>query len=124
MNYTSIEQSKKLLELGLSPESADMRWTPCQDEYKKWFVAENKRIVLNYDKKHCVPCWSIGALLKLIPKHPKFNTALRIVDRETIIWAFECHAISEYEFSGSSDLECLYNAIVWMLENNYINLKK
>ena len=24
MNYTSIEQSKKLLELGLNPESADM----------------------------------------------------------------------------------------------------
>ena len=34
MNYTSIEQSKKLLELGLNPESADMiHWKMPEDEY-------------------------------------------------------------------------------------------
>ena len=61
MNYTSIEQSKKLLELGLDAESADMFYMmykdgekPCngdenlrnnyQDKQGNWYNGKNKSI--------------------------------------------------------------------------------
>lgn len=63
--YTTIEQSKKLLELGMSPESADMLYT--------WDI-DNKTyypLPIIDDKEHDFPsglsCWSVGALLELVP---------------------------------------------------------
>ena len=85
MSYTSIGQSKMLLELGLSPESADM--------YYKYVLSNSDKIIHNpeicspinalewYNKGYtisgknaltsdefCVPCWSLGALLEVMPK--------------------------------------------------------
>lgn len=58
MSYTNIEQSKKLLKLGLSLESADMIFDG-----------------VGYVKSpNTLPCWSIGALLEVLDflsPHPK-----------------------------------------------------
>lgn len=135
MNYTTIEQSKKLLELGLSPETADMFYfldpTPAGCIYhltvpQIGFGVKTREP--EYDKGD-VPCWSVEALLELIPKHPKFNTVFRFLESQIdgsykYIWIFECHAVSEYTFEGTSDFDCIYQAIVWLLQNNYIKAEK
>ena len=69
MNYTSIEQSKKLLELGLSPESADMEYMFLKKDGSKVsnvpFVKEpNEEPDCCYD---FISCWSVGALLDIMP---------------------------------------------------------
>ena len=86
MNYTSIEQSKKLLKLGLNLESADMSWhhkrvhyeisdtwNPQLSAYKDiTHPAENRlRETLNQE---VLPCWSVGALLELIPKEIEYES--------------------------------------------------
>ena len=68
--YTDLEQSKKLAEI-LPPESADMYY----DRYGTPRPAD-------------IPCWSLAALLDVIPKHIKDYNVLRIdiSENDTSIW--------------------------------------
>ena len=66
MNYTTVEQSKKLLELGLNPETADMWWTPLNWQLTEYYV-EVKQDGIG-TPKNPIPCWSLGALMELMPK--------------------------------------------------------
>lgn len=67
---TSIEQSKKLIELGIDVNTADMFWDTAEpDKRRKPLVGP---ISDYYDMGNwAVPAWSLTALLKFIPKHPK-----------------------------------------------------
>ena len=65
--YTTIEQSRKLAEI-LPHESADMSWVSCDDGRQKYYQAENRKIILNYEKNHWLPCWSLAALLNILAK--------------------------------------------------------
>ena len=70
--YTSIEQSKKLLELGLSPESADCMWE--QHDNESPYVTVKPYTTLGRSiGAHAIPCWSIGALLNIMPKLYEFK---------------------------------------------------
>ena len=82
-SYTSLDQSKKLAEI-LPLESADMMWKKelkyriCSDEHKvseSDFIycpifKEEKVIMSNFD----VPCWSLSALLSVLPDSIYDNT--------------------------------------------------
>ena len=68
---TSIEQSKKLLSLGLDPSTADMWYSYYGNSkynptiaYKgqQWFLCQIRNSL--HDD---IPCWSLTALLKLLP---------------------------------------------------------
>ena len=65
---TSIEQSKKLIELGIDVNSADMYWSmdeipflafPVNDIVTDWKYAEENGML---------PAWSLAALLDIIPE--------------------------------------------------------
>lgn len=56
--YTDLEQSKKLAEI-LSIESADMFYY-CGEDVR---IGSYKAMNLDFD----IPCWSIGALLSVLP---------------------------------------------------------
>ena len=57
---TSLEQSKKLIELGVDIHTADMCW-------------QNNEFPIGFNDDDAVPAWSLSALLELIPKHIKQN---------------------------------------------------
>ncbi len=68
---TSLEQSKKLLSLGLDPSTADMWYSYYGNSkynptvaYKgqQWFLCQIRNSL--HDD---IPCWSLTALLKLLP---------------------------------------------------------
>lgn len=65
--YTDLDQSKKLAEI-LPIESADMYWkNAVSDEYIQCFtpfVSTGTNMDYDYD----VPCWSLAALLSVIPQ--------------------------------------------------------
>lgn len=83
---TSIEQSKKLIELGIDVNTADMFWDTAEpDKRKKPLVGLSEY----YDMEHwIVPAWSLSALLKFIPKHIKNVNVLRIDidEKDFSIW--------------------------------------
>ena len=67
-----MEQSKKLIKLGLNPKSSDMRHVFCvtlmtkdiyQDIYQLEIGGESES-----NEKYYIPAWSLSALLGLMPK--------------------------------------------------------
>ena len=72
-NYTTVEQSKRLLELGLPADSAD-----CYISNEKIFVLHNCTFQENFNndldiaRSHLIdipqytPCWSVGRLIEII----------------------------------------------------------
>lgn len=60
MIATSIEQSKKLLELGIDPNTADIFYA----DGERLAVWNNKEVNLDNED---IPCWSLAALLNILP---------------------------------------------------------
>ena len=65
--YTDLQQSKMLADI-LPLESADMSWVEKGNAKSIWYDAENRRITTKYEKKYYIPCWSLAALLGVLPK--------------------------------------------------------
>lgn len=121
MNYTSIEQSKKFLELGLNPDSADMYYfldpTPVGNIYIPSLIFIEKHLksrMPEYDKGD-IPCWSLCALLKVMPR---WN------DYKPFIGKNECYYINDdkeiYHRETGTSIEAAYSMVIWLLENRYI----
>lgn len=74
--YTDIAQSKKLAEI-LPLESADMHYS--KDFDGSWFVDFAKYTSVTIPKyvgkteEHLLPCWSLAALLSIIPDNIKID---------------------------------------------------
>lgn len=70
---TSIEQSKKLLSLGLDPSTADMWWSRCtitdfgDNDLKVSYAVTPCNISQFKNTDKDIPCWSFTALLELMP---------------------------------------------------------
>ena len=73
-SYTDIEQSKKLAEI-LPLESADMTWEKVTKSLTEDFTwkptiglnGSIKDNLFSYRNGYVLPCWSLAALLKIIP---------------------------------------------------------
>ena len=113
IHYTSIEQSKRLLELGLNPESADMLYTWDTDN-KTYYP-----LPIIDDKEHDFPsglsCWSVGALLEVMPKWDDYSP---YIGKNECFYSNDDNEIYHREVGTS--IESAYEMIVWLLENNYI----
>jgi len=66
-SFTDIEQSKKLAEI-LPIESADMRYSPLGDNMHPWIWTDT------FIEKDAIPCWSLAALLDVLPKRYNDDT--------------------------------------------------
>ena len=77
--YTDLEQSKKLAEI-LPIESADMFYRDNGIDVKLMWEHNAPKVT--------TPCWSLAALLSVIPKHIKDYNVLRIdiSDNDFAIW--------------------------------------
>ena len=100
-SFTDIEQSKKLAEI-LLIESADMHYVrktydfmgnPVDGEwsYPKYGNPNSKHanyIVQNFESYERIPCWSLDALLEVIPKRiDEFNVLRMDIDNNDFaIW--------------------------------------
>ena len=58
---TSIKQSKKLIELGISTDTADMYWWTYGKRYYREAMDDG-----DFNKESDIPAWSLTALSKLI----------------------------------------------------------
>lgn len=129
---TTIEQSKKLLALGISPESADMGWYYSKDPQ----MARNQMWLYTKGENSDIPAWSLSALLELIPE----NVTVRENDgyewpanRPKLVklgefWEFGhtwgSRPISRAKTTQKKDaLLAVYEYLVWLLENSFIKPK-
>lgn len=107
--YTTIEESKQLIEAGLNVNTADGY---LQHRWKE--VTQNHCFQAEYGKK--ISCWSLAALLDLIP--------------DGIHWYLDENGLTIAEVDYYKDGKEVYvfrelyrnpvDAIIWLLEHNYI----
>ena len=146
-HYTSIEQSKRLVKLGLDPETADMLYSPLYkegkvDSYKDIpFMKEAFNNELPYD---FLPCWSLGALLEVMPDEiypedfegdvpfwgfsPELYKVHHSYDGMDLGTSYYMRYTSEddgddrvyKEFEKDTPIEATYSMVTWLLENKMI----
>lgn len=149
-HYTSIEQSKRLLELGLNPESADMHYSnmsirgvmysdpfraglsPYKDAVKH--NKENIELFLNgTDYKGIIawevlPCWSLSALLELMPTTIKGFEEHRPIIEKFHEDDYSCKYIDIDDKNnmvlvrryGKMPINAAFEMVCWLLENGCI----
>lgn len=120
---TTVEQSKKLVELGIDANTADMHYTFAEDFSMYILYADNE---VAYCSERLLPAWSLSALLKLMPKLYEFenypddggcqpnlckgwdNNQWHIVYRSSIY-------ITEWY---DEPIDAAFEMICWLKENN------
>lgn len=136
---TDIEQSKKLLELGIDVKTADMFWDTLFAK-KPEAQVNNHHFIDEYDDEHRVPAWSLSVLMNFLPsefteKGEYSETTYRIdirkyaltddVDVHQIAYGnYYWHEDGSRSWSDMIDtgekedlLDAAYEMVVWLLEN-------
>lgn len=90
-SYTDIEQSEKLAEI-LPIKSADMWFCPYPDvEY--WYDVPN---IGNADIKYNqLPCWSLAALLSVLPKIHKLKPILDLEENSIQYSGIDVYVVAD-----------------------------
>lgn len=84
-NFTTPEQSKRLLELGVPADSADLYFPSFEKGDKSqphllYDMSYSKRVPIGYEKLY-LPCWSVGRLTEI--------TKICITDKDALTEIFE-----------------------------------
>lgn len=111
---TSIEQSKKFIELGINVKTADMYWkNGVSDKYIQCFtpfVDSGTDIDYDYD----IPAWSLTALMELMNRNC-YNVSLNCHGAE---WNVKFDDSEKYkDFTKDYAIDVAFEMIVWLLEN-------
>ena len=120
---TNLEQSRKLVELGIDPSTADMH-------YSSWTILADGEFILspNYGQtieemqedygNQIIPAWSLSALLQLMPRvGHSFPELCR--GKETglfYMWLDEEFDTQKY----SNPIDAAFEMICWLKENRKI----
>lgn len=114
---TSLEQSKKLIELGIDINTADMYWWPTSLRY---YIEAMDDGDFNEREGH-VPAWSLSALLGLMPTDNKKDEYYVNIeshsDYHTINYRNCWDGCIHSEYSEESLLDAAFEMVCWLLEN-------
>lgn len=141
---TDVKQSKKLLSLGLSPETADMYYTghrgildPKVTEYSKFPDVRHEYISFDHLDLF-YPCWSLSALMDLMPPIAyNYPVLQRSADHQyhygetynkwfisyvdlNIHGAHRPYRTAFYE----NPIDAAYSMIIFLIEQGYIKTEK
>lgn len=137
MNYTTIEQSKHLLELGLDASSADMFWrNGARTDYIQCFTPSViHKFEIDVDMDIDTPCWSVGRLIELMPSeistgnesYNKYQIRIRKYNKSTYQIAYGNNkglSGSWHDMINTKECDNLIDACIetlaLLLENGYI----
>lgn len=117
---TSIKQSKKLIELGIPKNTADMRIGNYVGKSNKvdgtnvhYYTKEE-----SFGAPEIIPAWSLSALLELMPIECKLEKTL--LDQSDY-FTYACEWTGEYRtYEHDDSLDAAFEMVVWLKENNTI----
>lgn len=118
---TDLEQSRKLVELGIEPNTADMYFEPSVG-----FRTEPSEIKVGDIKNahpRSVPAWSLSALLELMP-----ITCDVIKDFHNLYYCsnkFSDNSLDNWHLTTAckTSIDAAYEMVCWLVKNGYINTK-
>ena len=110
---TTIEQSKKLMELGLDYKTSDMYYW-CGSDLR---IGGHRAQDIDFD----VSAWSLSALLKLMPTLDYRNPVLA-KDIYNDSWRCLYHSTATQGLIDTQNydepLDAAFEMVIWLLENN------
>ena len=124
--YTNKEQSKKLVELGIDVNTADMWYPPSLIKYgvvNEWW--ENPTIIKDIEhsklkKEYYVPCWSLSALLELIPtsidEYTDDFSQLELT-KQSVSYVYAIGILRQGYLIKDNLLGAAFEMICWLKEN-------
>jgi len=126
---TSIEQSQKLIELGIDVNTADMDYIQFANDPKVYDCAIN--IYNNEHEDNWIPAWSLSALLELIPPYlGEFSEGIDFEFSKSMNgkWYsaryFHLNDDKAITFNkvvtGDTAIDATFEMVVWLKENNKI----
>lgn len=127
---TTKDQSQRLLDLGLKPETADMNWTIADDdregnEYSVEYMSIGRGKYQLLHPNWYIPAWSLHRLLEMLPidLKPRDNWYSRITDGVVILYiSFDSGAEVLKSFDDNSNLyDNIIDCIKWLIKEKYFN---
>ena len=109
MIATTIEQSRRLLELGLDPKTADMYYLPqvMNEGETLWPIDEG------YDLDDAdQPAWSLAALLEVMKEYG--------VDLSSLFNGFRCICSTYDTELYDNPIDAAYEMVCWLLEQKIL----
>ena len=120
-----MEESKKLLELGLSAESADMWYERIDHELTEYSC--NPLLKSDAALYKGLPCWSLGALLDILPEEIEYENTPCFLDISKRWISYEgydsydsSYTIQPVVFKDKPFMELLFDTTCWLLEHGYL----
>lgn len=112
---TSLEQSKKLLELGIDVNTADMGWNVFVDDTKRILPIDDWNLVKDGSGNvKFYPAWSLTALMELMNRNC-YNVSLNCHGAE---WNVKFDDSENYkDFTKDYAVDAAFEMVVWLLEN-------
>lgn len=115
-SYTTVEQEAALLDMGISPQTADFNRIPKCGGYR----------ITTETATNAKPCWSLAGLLRLIPQMLVGKDDNLVYDRRISRDGVEyfCVDYDLYMMSFDGGATLFVNAIAcikWLLMNGYID---
>lgn len=125
--YTTIEESKQLIEAGLDINTHDMFYHR-EDSREGYLISVgNHPAIINnlfsYRNSYIIPCWSLAALLNIINDN-KIMINIHNDTQGNITFGLYDSGFLTGESEFSSESEDLVEEIIWLLKNNYIKSNK
>ena len=125
---TTVEQSQRLLSLGLKKETADMVWTHAY--YGTWVVTASENPL--YEESESVPSWSLGRLIEMLPSLipiskdlPTFHHyAYLDLSPVAVSYDWEDYDGTDRQlvgFYGNGLFAAVVDAIEWLIKEGYFN---
>ena len=121
LSWTTLEEAQQLVEAGLPVETADMYLAPDADTVVPTpYITKTDNETLIPAYKGAVPCWSLGALINLLPEILMDDIRCYPVVRKPIYtgqWQV-AYVNGLYEtFHYETSIEAVIEMIIWLLKN-------
>ena len=111
---TSIEQSRRLLELGLKKETADM--------YLYQHILDWKSSLEPVDDEECIPAWSLSRLIEFMPYCIKVNDIAWVFSMSQDYVRYDMHG-SQKAYIGLQMNDDPYSAVIdcmqWLIDTGH-----
>ena len=111
---TDINQSKKLLELGIDVNTADMSYRPYEEDGISGYLVT--LCPHRFASWIGIPCWSLSALLNII----HYPTLTQEEDNQWFACSYPKNHLGYASHSYNNPLDACYEMTVWLKENEKI----
>lgn len=127
---TSIEQSRRLIGLGVPAEKASMVWAQCSSKYHLSVLTHYTASKEYIENGESTPAFTVADLLNLLPKEVPDKASGRMYELtisgagySSGMWFFGYQDCNNEDCIGGMTsvllLELLYDRIEWLLSNGY-----